>query len=42
MPGDRERCLSEGANEYLSKPVSLKELVQILEAQLIERSVAER
>jgi PAS domain S-box-containing protein len=42
MPGDRERCLSEGANEYLSKPVSLKELVQLLEAQLIERSVAER
>jgi PAS domain S-box-containing protein len=26
MPGDRDRCLAVGANEYLTKPVSLKEL----------------
>lgn len=26
MPGDRERCLQAGANEYLSKPFSMKEL----------------
>jgi PAS domain S-box-containing protein len=28
MPGDRERCLEAGANEYISKPVSLKILRQ--------------
>lgn len=30
MPGDRERCLQEGADEYLSKPVSLKQLMQMI------------
>ncbi len=36
MPGDRERCLEAGADEYLSKPVSLKGLVAIIE-KLVER-----
>lgn len=31
MPGDPERCLAAGANAYLSKPVSLKGLVELIE-----------
>ena len=30
MPGDRERCLEAGANEYLTKPVRLKTLVETI------------
>jgi len=30
MPGDRERCLEAGANEYLMKPISLKQLVKVI------------
>ncbi len=35
MPGDRERCLAAGANEYMTKPVSLKELTETIQ-RLIE------
>jgi PAS domain S-box-containing protein len=31
MTGDRERCLNAGANEYMSKPVSMKKLVQTIQ-----------
>ena len=31
MPGDRERCLEAGANEYVSKPASLKHLIKLID-----------
>jgi len=31
MPGDEERCLSAGATAYLSKPLNLQQLVDVIE-----------
>ena len=40
MPGDRERCLAAGANDYLSKPVNFHRLIQAIETQLFQPSSA--
>ncbi len=40
MDGDRERCLAAGANDYLVKPVKLKQLVAIIEQFLSETACA--
>ena len=34
MDDDRQRCISAGANEYLSKPVKLKQLLSTIESLL--------
>ncbi len=34
MPGDRNRCLKAGADEYLTKPVGLKNLVATIQRLL--------
>jgi CheY-like chemotaxis protein len=34
MPGDRERCIEAGADDYLSKPVSMRHLASAVRAQL--------
>jgi len=40
MTGDRERCLEAGANDYLTKPVKLKQLATTIQALLTVREAS--
>ena len=40
MPSDRERCISAGMNDYMSKPVNLKELVKTIQRFLVNKEEA--
>ena len=37
MPGDRDRCLSAGADDYVSKPFRLRRLVSLVRKHIQER-----
>jgi CheY-like chemotaxis protein len=37
MPGDRERCLAAGVDDYMAKPIRLRQLVITMETYLHRR-----
>ena len=41
MAGDRERCLAAGMDDYISKPISMGALTEVLERQGGERAAGE-
>jgi len=34
MPGDKEKCLSAGANDYMSKPIDVGQLLTMMKLWL--------
>lgn len=42
MPGDRERCIEAGATDYLSKPLHLRGVVDLIETYLNHGAVQEQ
>jgi CheY-like chemotaxis protein len=36
MTGDREKCISAGASDYISKPVDIDQLISLLRIWLYE------
>jgi PAS domain S-box-containing protein len=40
MKGDRERCLAAGSDEYISKPIQIRQLLETLEKLLAPRRAA--